>query len=168
MCSSSTAYIVFSDAVSTTYLVLVEIVVKEPECRLWWSMTAGRVTSLVTKRDLTLALQIEDAMSRGQSLEALTSSRETLELRKQQELVQKRKQKSMQKDERGNFKTAKFEGVGRSGLSASKSGSKKPSSSSSPFKPLKGTRGKARFESSDKKAAESSAKKPVGFFIRKK
>lgn len=125
----------------------------------------GRVTSLVTKRDLTLALQIEDAMSQGKSLEALTSSRETLELRKQQEVVQRRRLKSMEKDDRGNFKTAKFQGVGRVGSGTSKSQSKKPSSS--PFKPVKGTRGKARFESSDKKV-DSSTKKPVGFFIRKK
>ncbi|CAM6088770.1 unnamed protein product [Calypogeia fissa] len=130
----------------------------------------GRVTSLVTKRDLTLALQIEDAMSQGKSLEALTSSRETLELRKQQELLQKRRQKSMEKDDRGNFKTAKFkvdgkgQSVSRIGSSMSKSGSKKTSSSTS--KPLKGTRGKARFGSSDKKV-QSSTKKPVAFSMRK-
>jgi hypothetical protein len=125
---------------------------------------AGRVTSLVTKRDLTLAVQIEDAMSRGLSLEGLSGDRETVERQKNQELLQKRRQKAAEKDDRGNFKTAKFKSPVRSGSTGSKSWASK--SSSSAFKAPKGSRGAARFESSEKKL--ETPKKPVGFFIRKK
>jgi hypothetical protein len=49
------------------------------------------VTSLVTKRDQTLAVQLEDAMRKGESLEALTNSREKLASVKKKEIDEKRK-----------------------------------------------------------------------------
>jgi superfamily II DNA/RNA helicase len=54
----------------------------------------GMVTSLVTKRDQTLAVQLEEAMRRGDSLEALTNSREKLASIKKKEVEEKRKAKA--------------------------------------------------------------------------
>lgn len=115
---------------------------------------AGKVTSLVTKRDSTLAGQIEDAMSRGESLEALTSSREKVAAMKQQELEVRQRQNSKEAASKGNFRGSKKR------ILASPNASKS-------FQAPKGSRGKARFEGVSKQV-ENVTKKNSGFFIRKK
>ncbi|BBN11162.1 ATP-dependent RNA helicase DDX28 [Marchantia polymorpha subsp. ruderalis] len=114
----------------------------------------GKVTSLVTKRDSTLAGQIEDAMSRGESLEALTSSREKVAAMKQQELEVRQRQNSKEAASKGNFRGSKKR------ILASPNASKS-------FQAPKGSRGKARFEGVSKQV-ENVTKKNSGFFIRKK
>lgn len=61
---------------------------------------AGLVTSLVTKRDQTLAVQLEESMRKGESLEGLTNSREKLEYIKKKEIDEKRKAKAQKLGEK--------------------------------------------------------------------
>lgn len=61
---------------------------------------AGLVTSLVTKRDQTLAVQLEESMRKGESLEGLTNSREKLEYMKKKEIDEKRKAKAQKLGEK--------------------------------------------------------------------
>lgn len=111
----------------------------------------GMVTSLVTKRDQTLAVQLEDAMRRGESLEGLTNSREKLASIKKKEVDEKRKAKanklgvslkysntqggrSKSGSQRGTRGAARETGVGGSSRTSSSartsSGSSRPGSSS--------------------------------------
>ncbi|KAL2609140.1 hypothetical protein R1flu_027713 [Riccia fluitans] len=94
----------------------------------------GKVTSLVTKRDSTLAGQIENAISKGESLEALSSSREKVASMKQQELAMRQRENSKEAAARGITRGP------RGKIFAKPSAGK-------PYQAPKGTRGKARFES---------------------
>eukprot|EP00850_Spirogloea_muscicola_P022395 SM000291S10873 [mRNA] locus=s291:38922:44914:- [translate_table: standard] len=53
----------------------------------------GRITSLVTKKDQTLAMQLEVAISKGEPLEGLTGDRAKLEAMRKREAEMKRRQK---------------------------------------------------------------------------
>jgi len=109
------------------------------------------VTSLVTKRDQTLAVQLEDAMRRGESLEGLTNSREKLASIKKKEIDEKRKVKanklgvslkysntqggrSKSGSQRGTRGAARETGIGGSSRTSSSArtstGSSRPGSSS--------------------------------------
>ena len=105
------------------------------------------VTSLVTKRDQTLAVQLEEAMRKGESLEALTNSREKLASIKKKEVEENRKAKaqklgislkysntqggrSKSGSQRGTRGAAKASDAGAAGGSSRTSGSPRTGTSS--------------------------------------
>jgi len=119
----------------------------------------GKVTSLVTKRDQTLASQLEESMRKGETLEGLTSSRERLEALKRKEIEEKRKEKAkkMSHDSSRGPKSSRWE-VGKSKVGS-----------------LRGTRGKARTTStpttrvgSSSRVAKSPSKKSVGLSLKRR
>eukprot|EP01018_Ginkgo_biloba_P033778 Gb_33379 [translate_table: standard] len=95
----------------------------------------GKVTSLVTKKDITLASQIEDAMRKNESLEALTTNKEKLEAIKQKQIQLKQNEKSKSREKTPSPKGVKMQRTGQTLLS--KLGSKGKSAYGQ--KNLKGT-----------------------------
>jgi len=119
----------------------------------------GKVTSLVTKRDQTLASQLEESMRKGETLEGLTSSRERLEALKRKEIAEKRKEKAkkMGHDSSRGPKSSRWE-VGKNKVGS-----------------LRGTRGKARTAStpttrvgSSSRVARSPSRKSVGLSLKQR
>lgn len=112
-----------------------DVVIYLSSFRLMFMHFLGMVTSLVTKRDQTLAIQLEEAMRKGESLEGLTNSREKLANIKKKEIEEKRK--------------AKAQKLGVSLKYSNTQGSKTKSS-------LRGTRGSARVSNEGASSSSSS------------
>lgn len=72
----------------------------------------GKVTSLVTKKDINLASQIEEALRKNESLEELTTNKETYEAMKQKPIQKKGKENAKPK-ERSSAKGFKSQRTGR-------------------------------------------------------
>jgi len=86
----------------------------------------GKVTSLVTNKDITLASQIEEALRKNESLEELTTKKEMYEAVKQKQ-IQKKGNENAKPKERSSAKGIKSQRTGRTLVS--KLGSKGMSNS---------------------------------------
>uniref|UniRef100_A0A0C9RRG5 TSA: Wollemia nobilis Ref_Wollemi_Transcript_19326_976 transcribed RNA sequence n=1 Tax=Wollemia nobilis TaxID=56998 RepID=A0A0C9RRG5_9CONI len=87
----------------------------------------GKVTSLVTKKDIILACQIEDAIRKNESLEVLATYKEKLEERKKKQIHQKLKENVKSKEKTSSLKGTKIQRTGRALTSKSGSKAKKAS-----------------------------------------
>lgn len=85
---------------ATAYTAEVNVSKSQGYVLIYIFLIAGLVTSLVTKRDQTLAVQLEESMRKGESLEGLTNSREKLEYIKKKEIDEKRKAKAQKLGEK--------------------------------------------------------------------
>lgn len=85
---------------ATAYTAEVNVSKSQGYVLIYIFFIAGLVTSLVTKRDQTLAVQLEESMRKGESLEGLTNSREKLEYIKKKEIDEKRKAKAQKLGEK--------------------------------------------------------------------
>lgn len=85
---------------ATAYTAEVNVSKSQRYVLIYIFFIAGLVTSLVTKRDQTLAVQLEESMRKGESLEGLTNSREKLEYIKKKEIDEKRKAKAQKLGEK--------------------------------------------------------------------
>lgn len=72
----------------------------------------GKVTSLITKKDIALASEIEDAIRNNESLEELTTVKEKHEVRKQKQIQQKMNEKTKPKESTSFKKGTKTQRVG--------------------------------------------------------